>query len=197
MAWWFSMAMIGYVNFYQRVNLAFFPRRLHKIVKLWAQDSKYAEEHLTSDRSWCPRNFLHTYRLAPLRCSECPHLTYELCGQAVWIFVAPTCSMVPAYLSCIYLRNHHQSPKCRWIFHTWSIWAFCWVGFVYLCIKENVSYHHMFFPIYQFIASCIPRMPTFGVYKLRTRSVAHGEMPPPNGKWRTAQPCYFGAVSCI
>lgn len=27
-------------------------------------DSKYAEERLTSDRSWCPRNFLHTYRLA-------------------------------------------------------------------------------------------------------------------------------------
>lgn len=27
-------------------------------------DSKYAEERLASDRSWCPRNFLHTYRLA-------------------------------------------------------------------------------------------------------------------------------------
>jgi len=27
-------------------------------------DSKYAEEHLATDKTWCPRNFLHTYRLA-------------------------------------------------------------------------------------------------------------------------------------
>ncbi|CAJ1395074.1 unnamed protein product [Effrenium voratum] len=27
-------------------------------------DAKYAEERLTTDRAWCPRNFLHTYRLA-------------------------------------------------------------------------------------------------------------------------------------
>lgn len=31
------------------------------------QDSKYAEEHLATDKTWCPRNFLHTYRLASLR----------------------------------------------------------------------------------------------------------------------------------
>lgn len=28
------------------------------------EDSKYAEERLNEDKMWCPRNFLHTYRLA-------------------------------------------------------------------------------------------------------------------------------------
>ncbi|CAE7266335.1 unnamed protein product [Symbiodinium natans] len=27
-------------------------------------DAKYAEDRLNDDKAWCPRNFLHTYRLA-------------------------------------------------------------------------------------------------------------------------------------
>ena len=29
-----------------------------------AEDAKYAEDRLNEDKTWCPRNFLHTYRLA-------------------------------------------------------------------------------------------------------------------------------------
>ena len=44
-----------------------FPDPYSHIIPLFppaTEDSKYAEERLTSDRAWCPRNFLHTYRLA-------------------------------------------------------------------------------------------------------------------------------------